>query len=630
MNKLRAYQERDLNDIINTFLIKHDCLYQLPTGGGKSVVMEHVVLHYKDEKILILAHKRELVFQMRSRLQERGLRVGVIIGSLEEDLEADIIVASIRTVTRDKRIQTILDKNFDTILVDEAHHIRTAGYEKVLDTYIAHNPKMKLLGVTATPYRKDKRPLNKYFSTLICSDTIEQLQEDGFLAKFKVFYTPAKGVEDVEKSGNDFQLTALSSFMREQQMLDFLVDSYEREGNNNQMIVFCVDKAHAKAVRAKYIERGYNSIEHIDSDTKLETRAWILSEYAKGNIQIITCIETLTEGVDLPETKCIQLARPTQSLVLFLQMVGRGLRLKADGSKCIVLDNAGCCLEHKLPNSPRHWSLNPDIDPSDPLKKVRIVGKRLNGTFTEDEEEMAFLELIEMSPEEYAKNIEGGIEKSKEHNDKIDFRCREMLLKLGKYILPKIKNNEYRVDESHIGTDYYRLDRLKFIKGGKCIILDYEPKKINKLKFNSETFFGSSQHLDVLIDVGRLSEELLKPKVHQYIIDEFNSIQSVYESKVDISALTKAAREFNDEQYKLKLSSYLIDNNILILNKPLKLHTYFASCWHRDVATRIQFGKNRLLGSNDLIFFDEENQTRVEKKALKVDKILDIIKGYWP
>jgi len=221
MSVLRPYQLRDYNNIVELWKTENSILYQCPTGGGKSLVIEHVILNFKKEKILILAHKRELVFQLKNRLEENGLKVGIILGNIEENLDSNIIVASIRTVTREKRIESILKKNFDKIIIDESHHIRTSSYENVLDKYFILNPKLKILGVTATPYRKDKKPLDKYFKNLICSDTIQQLQEQGYLAKYKVFYTPVPEIDkEVETSGNDYQIQSLGNYMMKPQLLN--------------------------------------------------------------------------------------------------------------------------------------------------------------------------------------------------------------------------------------------------------------------------------------------------------------------------------------------------------------------------------------------------------------------------
>lgn len=633
MSTLRKYQLRDYKNIIDNWNECNNILYQLPTGGGKSVLIEHIILNYKTEKILVLAHKRELVFQMKERLESNGLKVGIIIGNIEENTDSNIVVASIRTVAGDKRISTILDKNFDRIIIDEAHHIRTSSYENVLDQYINQHPKLKILGVTATPYRKDKKPLNKYFQTLICSDDVRSLQEQGFLSKFKVFYTPVKDIDkEVESSGNDYQLQSLSSYMRRPEILQFLVDSYIKQGENKQMIVFCVDKKHAKDVQEIYKKNKFTSIGHIDSDTKLEDRREILLKFKNNQLQIITCIETLTEGVDLPETGCIQLARPTQSLVLYLQMVGRGSRIKSDGGCCIILDNAGCTIEHKAPDSPKEWSLNPNINPNHPGKKNRIVAKRTNGTYTEDENEMSFLELVEMTPEEYALNMSDGIEKSEQHNLDIKNKCIQLLTELGQYILSKQRNNNITY-KAITSNSYYENNKVTFrykdigifdvtyFKGFKYISFD---SSLNLYSISS--IERSKNKIDFYINYGKFIDDIFKEKTIQYIIEQFQAIEELNESIVDIHELKQKIKGFKRDQLKLNLERRLITNPTIKIEGTLNLGSWFRDSYWSNTANEIIFEKNKLLSTNNITF--KMNGQRVKDyKSVKIDKILDILEN---
>lgn len=636
-NQLRPYQQKDKDSIILEWKKNNSLLYQLPTGGGKSVVIENIVLDFKDEKILILAHKRELVFQMKRRLEERGLKVGIIIGSIEENINSNILIASVRTVTRDKRIDFILSKKFDRIFVDEAHHIRTSSYENVIDKYQIQNPKLKLLGVTATPYRKDRKPLNKYFNTLICGESVAELQKQGYLANFKTFYTPVPNIdEEVEENGGDYQITSLSNYMRKAQMLQFLVDSYKKEGKNKQMIVFCVDKKHAKEVKLKYEENGYTNISHIDSDTDLNERKTILSNFANNKVQIITCIETLTEGVDLPETKCIQLARPTQSLVLYMQMVGRGSRPKADGSECIILDNSGCTIEHGVPNSPKHWSLNPDINPNNPRKKNRVVGKRKDGTFTEDENEMSFLELVEMTPEEYAMNMDGGIEKSEKFNKESDEKCRQILRDIGNFVLSKLKGQNFKLNEEDIDSNYFDLSEV-IIKNNNSygIKVEYN-KNIKFLDISLTSNYYRVEEKNILktklktnVSLGKLCDEFSKDKNNKHIIDLFEEIQDINENKIDINSLKSKAKEFRLEQLKIQAEQHLILNNEIILSKEIGLGSYFRNAWYRNKAKKLIFSKNKLKAVNDIKFISESGEESSFSNVTK-EKIIDMLShGEW-
>jgi len=636
MNKFRPYQIKDFKAINDAFEKINSVLYQSPTGSGKSVILEGFVLKHRDKKILILVHKRELVFQLQAILKAQKLNVGVIIGNIQENLEADIIIASIRTVTLDKRIESILSKNFDTIIVDEAHHIRTSSYENVLDQYGLQNPNHHLLGLTATPYRKDKKPLNKYFQTLIVGETIENLQNQGYLSKYKVFYTPTPEIdEEVESSGNEYQIQSLSNYMRKPEMLQFLVDSYKKEGKDGQMIVFCVDKKHAKDIQNIYKQNGYTSIAHIDSDTDLEERKQILLRFEQNKLRIITCIETLTEGVNLPETKVIQLARPTKSLVLYLQMVGRGGRPKSDGSECIILDNAGCSLEHRLPNSPREWSLNPNINPSNPGKKHKVVGKRQDGTFTEDETEMAFLELVEMTPEEYVLNISGGIEKSEQFNQDINNKCWEMLNELNEWFILKTKIsglvNKYHKEFS----SYYcykimmRFENSDFeITKSNNKYLEISPSyNMYSVRSNEE----QSQKLKAQITMGKIAETLLNPKTITHINNVFDEVKELQSQIIDINDLKETKKKFEQEQFKIKLTHFLQLNKEIELPSPIRLGDYYRDedNWYtrnNKRYTKITFFKNKLNLTNDVTFTNDEDLDGKVKK-LTQEKLLEILKN---
>jgi len=159
--KLRDYQSRDYKIIANSFKKNKGVLYQCPTGGGKSLVIASCIKNNKSKNILFLCHKKELIDQMRERLNGLKIEHGFVGGGEEINPESSILIGSISTLMRDKRMASLLDRKFDYVIIDEAHRTRANGYEKVLDHLFELNPKMKLLGVTATPYRTDKKGLNK-------------------------------------------------------------------------------------------------------------------------------------------------------------------------------------------------------------------------------------------------------------------------------------------------------------------------------------------------------------------------------------------------------------------------------------------------------------------------------------
>jgi DNA repair protein RadD len=637
-NILRPYQDRDLEKIEGLFETYNSVLYQCPTGGGKSVVASQFVIDRKKSKILVLAHKRELVFQMKNRLKKQGLRVGVIIGNIEENIDADIIVASIRTVTLDKRISTILEKKFDYIIIDEAHRSRASSYEKVLDSYKETNPEFKLLGLTATPYRSDRKGLDKYFETLLCSDDVPTLQKDGWLANFKVFYTPVPKIdEEVKANNDDYQIQPLSEYMRKPEMLQFMVDSYKKEGKDRQMIVFCVDKKHAKAVQAKYIENGYDNIGHIDSDTTLNERESLLTQFAKGDLKIITCIETLTEGVDLPETGCIQLGRPTKSLILYLQMVGRGARPKEDGSECIILDNAGCTQDHNMPDSPKEWTLDSSVHPNKPGTKHKVVGKRKDGTFTEDENEMAFLELIEMTPEEYAMNMKDGIQKSEAANKQVDKDCIKILTDLGLFVQDKLK--KYNVifnTKDFENENYYSKNSISLKdKDKNSVSISYSNGGYFTIDFNWSGYSvynksDAEKKFKFQITNGLIAAELTKEKIKKEIITQFKKIEELQSTKTNISELKGKIQEFKKEQLKIQIQNKLAESTIIQFNGEVRLADHFRDARWGSRATQVRFERNKMMAVNKLVFewpsvYKQGEFDRFIAKSVKPEKIIDIL-----
>lgn len=673
--KLRPYQERDFESIEKAFEEFKGVMYQLPTGGGKSVVISKFVEKHKSEPIIILAHKRKLITQMQQHLARVGITAGVLMGEVEENVDSDILIASIGTVSRDKRMEVLLTRTnkFKHIIIDEAHRTRTPSYEKLLDALMSVDESIKLFGVTATPYRVDKKGLDKYYQTLICSDDVVSLQKQGYLAGYKIFYTPIGEIdEEVTKTESDYVVQALSTYMRKEKFLDYLVESYKREADGLQTLIFCVDKAHARAVMVKYQENGYTRIAYIDSDTKEKEREEIFTGYERGEIQIIVCIETLTEGIDLPETKCIQLARPTKSLVLYLQMVGRGLRPKADGSDCIILDCGGSTQEHGAPASPKHWSLNSEIHPSNPGKKNKVVGKRKDGTFTEDEDEMEFCELVEMTPEEYLINISGNIDSAVEGNEKLEKDAVKLLFELGVEIMKKIhntthtpvvgndfgsylslkfiekpvweetkrRNQEKKEDKEKYDNAKYSRQEFYYVKLEANISTKQKVSEIS-VSYDSEGYYRSwgQEKENSKERKGRFQSQSLQGKIADYLLDNYKHVQetmeeihSILSSKTNISELKDAVAKFKDEQTMKLVAEELVSNTEIMLGETISLSSYFPNTFNYysrysdKKAIKLVFTKNKLLSVNEIEFFNKEGQSVHISKNVEKSKLLEILR----
>lgn len=583
----REYQNVLLQNIFDTFKTKDSILLQLPTGGGKSIITTKFILEHKNKKILILAHRRRLLLQMKEHIENQGLKTGLIVAEIEEGLQNNIVIASIKTVARDKRIDSILNQQFDYVIIDEAHHSMTGSYQKLLINLRQVNPNFKLLGVTATPYRMDLLPLSENFTELIVGPSIQELINKKFLCNYRVFYQSVGEIDsEVVKIGNEYQLSSLSTYMRKKDFIDKAILGYKELGEERQTIVFCVDKKHARDVEKAYHEAGYTKTGYIDSDILEDKREEILQAYERGELTHLICIETLTEGVDLPETGCIQLLRPTQSIILYLQMVGRGLRPKSDGSDLIILDCSNNTRVHGTPASPREWSLDPKVNPNNPRKKRKVVSKREDGTFTENEEEMELGELVELSEEEYITNIAGSIEKLEEENKEIDRRIISTKLEGIEYLVDTLrKKYKYSDDEVKVKEDkycsQYSLGVISFVRNkdyDSSVEIEFTFDKnyknaisVNCLYFSQSVYRTSTlketqQKLKFNIFIGQLSEVLLDEKVTTKLLAFHREYTKLEGEKHDIGHLREVIKKAKEVTFLRKLDEYVEKHGELVFD----------------------------------------------------------------
>lgn len=435
---LREYQETDIANIETAWESHQNVIYQLPTGGGKSVVAAKIVQdYYKKESILIFAHKRRLLTQLHKRLNDMGIRTGILYAMRAEDLDAKVVVMSIRTAVKGPRLEALLKRKWDRVVIDEARHSRTGSYDTVLQSLMVSNPQIKLLGIDATPYRKDKKRLDEHFQAMVvsCKSTRDLINE-GYLCPFRTYASPIDMEalkEQVKEVANDYQSTALSNYMRQPKYLDYIVSQYETYGEGRQAIAFAVDIAHARDLKQRFIDAGITSVAQIDSSLSQEEIDKAFTAYEKKKVQMLINVEMITEGVDLPDTTCIIGARPTKSLTLYLQMVGRGTRVSSDGLDLIILDCCNWTAEFGALDSPKEWSLDPEVDPNNPRSANKVIGKKEDGSYTDDLTDFVG-EVIEMTPEEYIEHLAGGILVAEKVNKSIDERIDDLKKEMEKML----------------------------------------------------------------------------------------------------------------------------------------------------------------------------------------------------
>jgi DNA repair protein RadD len=365
--ELRPYQHDVIAEFERTVDAGHKRVVLVsPTGSGKTVIASAIirtqVAAYK--KVLVLAHRREIITQTSAKLFAHGVGHGIIQAGMDNLLRPMefVQVASIQTLhARAIRSERMDLPPADLLLIDEAHHCPATTYKKIIDTY----PDATLLGLTATPCRGDGRGLGGIFDTLIECPQVAELIGQKYLVKTRVYAPVGPNLAGVEVRKGDYVESQLAERMDRDQLVGDICTNWHKYGERRKTVGFAVNVAHSIHIRDEFVKSGVRA-EHIDGSTPKAERDASLARLASGEIEIITNCAVLTEGWDMPEVGCCILARPTKKMGLYRQMIGRVLR-PADGkSDCIVLDHSGAVYRHGLVEDRVEWTLDPDKKADNP------------------------------------------------------------------------------------------------------------------------------------------------------------------------------------------------------------------------------------------------------------------------
>ena len=248
----------------------------------------------------------------------------------------------------------------DLMIIDEAHHSVATSWERAIQQWPG-----KVLGMTATPWRLSKKEgFDHLFDELICGPQVRELQNNEFLCQSQLLLpneadqirggdAPShldyneKSIEAANPNKDVFTARALKF--------------WQEHAEKRQTIVYAISIRHAENLAALFQEAGIMA-EVIHTKTDPDVRTQAIENFANGNLRVLINVAIATEGFDLPDASCIVIARPTKSLSLYLQMVGRGLRSKKDGGNCLILDLAGNAIVHGLPEKDQKWFLGARSD----------------------------------------------------------------------------------------------------------------------------------------------------------------------------------------------------------------------------------------------------------------------------
>lgn len=334
---LRDYQTAAVNEVINKLAdgVRSVCLVA-PTGAGKTAMGAALVQDFVRRGLAVLwvAHRIELVEQAVERM---GVPCGVIVAGAPSYLSnVSCVVASLQTIARRQMPRV------DVLIVDEAHHICSESYRKLIE----RAGDARLIGLTATPTRLDGRPLGKVFQAAVVAAKVSELIASGHLVKPRVFSTPVEpDLSGVKKTAGDYNEAQLETACNTAVLRGDIVRHWQERSADRPTVLFAVSIEHSRAVCADFAAVGVRAV-HVDGTMSRVARAKALQSVRAGHARVLCNVGIVTEGYDDPALETCVLARPTASLSLLLQMVGRVMRPAPGKTGALVLDHAGNHMRH--------------------------------------------------------------------------------------------------------------------------------------------------------------------------------------------------------------------------------------------------------------------------------------------
>lgn len=348
--KLRDDQAEFL-DLTRASLRQHRrVIMQASTGYGKTVLALEIIRNAiaRGKRVLFLCHRRELVRQSSRAFWKSGVPHGMVMaGRALSDVPAQVGV--INTVVN--RIGKI--RAPDIIIVDECHRSVSPSYLEVFADY----PDAIVIGLTATPERTDGKGLGQIYTDIVQAPPMRWLIDNGILCDYELI-APAStlSLADVEIRAGDYSTDQLAAAVDKPTITGDAVQAYIDHANGERCMVFCVTIQHSQHVAESYRARGI-PCEHVDGNHTDAERDAIFARLRSGETLVVTSVQLAIEGLDVPAISVVQFLRPTASLIVYLQAIGRGLRMEPDKRRCLILDQVGNWQRHGLPDDVREWSL---------------------------------------------------------------------------------------------------------------------------------------------------------------------------------------------------------------------------------------------------------------------------------
>jgi superfamily II DNA or RNA helicase len=345
----------------------HRPLVSLPTGTGKTILFSAMAsgAMSRGRGVLVLAHRDELLSQAADKMRQYDpaldeMTVGLVKAESDQ-WDRPVVVASVQTLARERRLARV-ERRFDLIIVDEAHHAAADSYQRILGGLGAFEDGGPLtLGVTATPQRADSLGLDETFQEVVYHRDILSMIRAGYLCDLigRQIKLHALDLTQAKVRRGDFVEGEVGEMLEAAEAPYHGVRAWQRYAAGRKTIVFTPTIALAHEFAAEFRKAGVRAV-GLSGETPLEERRGILRDFHSGSIDVVANAQVLTEGFDEPAVSCIMIARPTKSQPLYVQMVGRGTRIFPDKENCLVMDLVGATERLDLTTLPRLFGLGDD------------------------------------------------------------------------------------------------------------------------------------------------------------------------------------------------------------------------------------------------------------------------------
>lgn len=368
MISLRPYQTEIIDRTREHLRRVRRVLIQLPTGGGKTALASRMLHGAADrgKRVWFLVHRRELVKQVSAAFTLDGLDHSIVATDQPFNYRAMAQICSIQTLIKRAHLLPAPD----LICWDECHHVASKSWANLAAQY----PRAFHVGLSATPERMDGRGLADHFDAMVCGPTVADLIDQGYLSKYRLFAPATVDVSGLHTRMGDYVTSEAAELVNKPKITGDAISHYRRHCDGARAIVFAVSIEHSKAIAAAFNAEGIPAL-HIDGNTDGGLRDAMMQDFRDGRVRVLSNVDLFGEGFDCPAIEATILLRPTQSLAMYLQQVGRALRPSPGKQQAIILDHVSNSSLHGLPDEPRTWELTATVRRERP--KLTIPSPRI-------------------------------------------------------------------------------------------------------------------------------------------------------------------------------------------------------------------------------------------------------------